>query len=147
MRHPSKRNALTERFGITELQLVLGWSVGALQTYEWAVRFPDGETNGLDRRRAAALPVGHGDVLPEDGSPAFHATFDGRRLRGIVKQNWRAADASRQLAEKRQIAFAPKEQNLILGIARQHLEISVLVRLRARGEIIESELPVRGFPR
>jgi homoserine O-acetyltransferase/O-succinyltransferase len=31
---------LTEVFGITTLQLVLGWSVGALQTYEWAVRFP-----------------------------------------------------------------------------------------------------------
>jgi homoserine O-acetyltransferase len=32
---------LTELWGITELQLVLGWSVGALQTYEWAVRYPD----------------------------------------------------------------------------------------------------------
>jgi len=31
----------TEHFGIQKLQLVLGWSVGALQTYEWAVRFPD----------------------------------------------------------------------------------------------------------
>jgi homoserine O-acetyltransferase len=31
---------LTEHFGIQEVQLVLGWSVGALQTYEWAVRFP-----------------------------------------------------------------------------------------------------------
>jgi len=31
---------MRELFGITELQLVLGWSVGALQTYEWAVRFP-----------------------------------------------------------------------------------------------------------
>ncbi len=27
-------------FGIDRLKLVLGWSVGALQTYEWAVRFP-----------------------------------------------------------------------------------------------------------
>lgn len=32
---------ITERFGISELQLVLGWSVGALQTWEWAVRYPD----------------------------------------------------------------------------------------------------------
>lgn len=32
---------LRDLFGVTELQLVLGWSVGALQTYEWAVRFPD----------------------------------------------------------------------------------------------------------
>jgi homoserine O-acetyltransferase len=32
---------VTEKFGITELHLVLGWSMGAQQTYEWAVRYPD----------------------------------------------------------------------------------------------------------
>lgn len=37
----AQRRLLSEQFGIEELQLVLGWSVGALQTYEWAVRFPD----------------------------------------------------------------------------------------------------------
>lgn len=31
---------LTELWGISEIQLILGWSVGALQTYEWAVRYP-----------------------------------------------------------------------------------------------------------
>lgn len=36
----AQQRLLTEQFGITELQLVLGWSVGALQTWEWAVRFP-----------------------------------------------------------------------------------------------------------
>jgi homoserine O-acetyltransferase len=36
----AQQRLLTEHFGIRELQLVLGWSVGALQTYEWAVRFP-----------------------------------------------------------------------------------------------------------
>lgn len=35
----AQHRLVTERFGINELQLVLGWSVGALQTYEWAVRF------------------------------------------------------------------------------------------------------------
>jgi homoserine O-acetyltransferase len=37
----AQERLLTEQFGIQELQLVLGWSTGALQTYEWAVRFPD----------------------------------------------------------------------------------------------------------
>src|SRR6266568_1850278 len=37
----AQHRLLTEQFGIQELQLVLGWSVGALQTYEWAVRFPN----------------------------------------------------------------------------------------------------------
>lgn len=31
---------VTERFGIEQLQLVLGWSMGAQQTFEWAVRHP-----------------------------------------------------------------------------------------------------------
>ena len=37
----AQHRLLTERFGIKELQLVLGWSMGAQQTYEWAVRYPD----------------------------------------------------------------------------------------------------------
>jgi len=32
---------LTEYFGINELQLVTGWSMGAQQTYEWAIRYPE----------------------------------------------------------------------------------------------------------
>lgn len=32
---------LTEKYGITEIALVVGGSMGAQQTYEWAVRYPD----------------------------------------------------------------------------------------------------------
>lgn len=32
---------VARHFGIAELQLVLGWSMGAEQTYEWAVRYPE----------------------------------------------------------------------------------------------------------
>src|SRR3712207_4759310 len=34
----AQHRLLTEQFGIRELQLVLGWSVGALQAYQWAVQ-------------------------------------------------------------------------------------------------------------
>ena len=37
----AQHRLLTEQFGIERLELVLGWSMGAEQTYEWAVRFPD----------------------------------------------------------------------------------------------------------
>lgn len=37
----AQHRLVTEQFGIEELQLVLGWSMGAEQTYEWAVRYPD----------------------------------------------------------------------------------------------------------
>ena len=36
----AQHKLVTEKFGISELQLVLGWSMGAQQTYEWAVRHP-----------------------------------------------------------------------------------------------------------
>lgn len=37
----AQHKLITEKFGITELALVVGGSMGAQQTYEWAVRFPD----------------------------------------------------------------------------------------------------------
>ena len=37
----AQHRLVTEVFGISELQLVLGWSMGAAQTFEWAVRYPD----------------------------------------------------------------------------------------------------------
>jgi homoserine O-acetyltransferase len=36
----AQHRLITERYGIQRLELVLGWSMGAEQTYEWAVRFP-----------------------------------------------------------------------------------------------------------
>ena len=32
---------LTERFGVTKLALVYGWSMGGMQAYHWAARYPD----------------------------------------------------------------------------------------------------------
>ena len=41
----AQHRLLTEHFGIQELKLVTGWSMGAQQTYEWAIRYPEyGET-------------------------------------------------------------------------------------------------------
>jgi homoserine O-acetyltransferase len=36
----AQQRLVTEKFGIQSLQLVVGWSVGGLQSYEWAIRFP-----------------------------------------------------------------------------------------------------------
>lgn len=32
---------VTEKFGIRRLKLVLGWSIGAGQAFQWATSFPD----------------------------------------------------------------------------------------------------------
>ena len=36
----AQHRLLTEKFKLTELQLVTGWSMGAQQTLEWAIRYP-----------------------------------------------------------------------------------------------------------
>jgi homoserine O-acetyltransferase len=37
----AQHQLVTEKFGLTSLALVVGGSMGAQQTYEWAVRYPD----------------------------------------------------------------------------------------------------------
>jgi homoserine O-acetyltransferase len=37
----AQHRLVTEHFGITELQLVLGWSIGGIQVYEWGIRHPE----------------------------------------------------------------------------------------------------------
>ena len=37
----AQHRLVSEHFGIKKLRMVSGWSMGAQQTYEWAVRFPD----------------------------------------------------------------------------------------------------------
>lgn len=37
----AQHRLVTNKFEINELQLVTGWSMGAQQTYEWAIRYPE----------------------------------------------------------------------------------------------------------
>lgn len=55
----AQHQLVTDEFGIEELQLVLGWSMGAQQTYEWAVRYPEMV------KRAAPI-AGTAKVTPHD---------------------------------------------------------------------------------
>jgi homoserine O-acetyltransferase len=76
----AQHRLVTEQFGISELQLVLGWSMGAEQTYEWAVRYPD-----LVKRAAPFAGTArttphcfmfvrlHEDVIKSD--PGWHSGF------------------------------------------------------------------------
>lgn len=54
----AQHRLVTEKFGIDQLYLILGWSVGALQTYEWAVRFPpDGQARSFHRWRSQTFTL------------------------------------------------------------------------------------------
>ena len=55
----AQHKLLTEYLGIQELQLVTGWSMGAQQTYEWAIRYP-----GMVKR--AAPIAGTAKCTPHD---------------------------------------------------------------------------------
>ncbi|MDK3018058.1 alpha/beta fold hydrolase [Pseudodonghicola flavimaris] len=37
----AQHRLLTEKFGITKIRMVTGWSMGALQTFHWGALFPD----------------------------------------------------------------------------------------------------------
>ena len=55
----AQERLLREHFGIEALALVVGGSMGAQQTYEWAVRFPD-------KVRRAAMIAGTAQNTPHD---------------------------------------------------------------------------------
>jgi homoserine O-acetyltransferase len=55
----AQERLLREHFGIESLQLVVGGSMGAQQTYEWAVRFPD-------KVKRAAPIAGTAQTTPHD---------------------------------------------------------------------------------
>jgi homoserine O-acetyltransferase/O-succinyltransferase len=55
----AQERLLREHFGIETLQLVIGGSMGAQQTYEWAVRFPD-------KVLRAAPIAGTAQITPHD---------------------------------------------------------------------------------
>lgn len=76
----AQHRLVKEYFGISHLQLVLGWSMGAQQTYEWAVRFPDMVKRAAPFAGTAKVTphnhlwvVAHEDALKSD--PNFNNGF------------------------------------------------------------------------
>jgi homoserine acetyltransferase len=66
----AQHRLVTEHFGIRRLELVLGWSMGAEQTYEWAVRFP---TWSNARCHLPALPRRHHTTTSSCGPMRTHS--------------------------------------------------------------------------
>ncbi|MGQ0575670.1 MAG: alpha/beta fold hydrolase [Pseudonocardia sp.] len=76
----AQHRLVTEHFGIERLHAVAGWSMGAQQTYEWAVRFPDMVPRAAAFAGTARTPVHnqvfidtHLELLTSD--PAFAGGF------------------------------------------------------------------------
>ena len=71
---------LTEKFGIKRLALVFGGSMGAQQTYEWAVRYPDmvaraAPLAGMARNSDHAYLFASTMADALTGDPAYHDGF------------------------------------------------------------------------
>ena len=150
----AQHRLVTECFGIERLELVLGWSMGAQQTFEWAVRYPD-----MVKRAAPIAGTARGtahnyllvqnamDVLRSD--PAWagghytepHAVAAGLRLLahffaqiGLSKQfyaeeHWRGAgfDSFEQFMTGFWEAwFAPMDPNALLTLLDkwQHADVA-----------------------
>jgi len=63
---------ITEKFGIKKIKLVLGWSMGGGQTYQWAVSFPDMVENALPFCGSAKTSI-HNVVFLEGVKVALQA--------------------------------------------------------------------------
>lgn len=150
----AQHQLVTEHFGIERLELVLGWSMGAQQTFEWAVRFPD-----MVRRAAAiggtAQGTAHNYLLVDNAmrmirsDPQWkagrydkpHAVRDGLALLarffaqiGLSKafyaaEHWRAAgfDSLEEFMTGFWEAwFAPMDPNALLSLLHkwQHADVA-----------------------
>jgi len=80
----AQHRLVTEHYGIERFELVLGWSMGAEQTYEWAVRFPEMVKRALPFAGTAKTTPhdyifvrAHEDALKSD--PAWNNGFYGDR--------------------------------------------------------------------
>lgn len=150
----AQQRLVSEHFGIERLELVLGWSMGAQQTFEWAVRFPH-----MVRRAApiggTARGTGHNYLLADNAMrmirsdpqwrgghyDAPHAVRDGLALLarffaqiGLSKayyaeQAWRALgfeDLEGFMTGFWEAWFAPMDPNALLSLLYkwQHADVS-----------------------
>ena len=76
----AQHQLVTEHFGISQLALVSGWSMGGQQTLEWAVRYPDAVQRAVSFAATTRNPDHctifcdlHTEVLRSD--PAFNGGF------------------------------------------------------------------------
>ena len=153
----AQHRLVTEGFGIERLELVLGFSMGAQQAYEWAVRFP-----GMVRRLAAfagtarttpanALLVGAAEEALRAGGLAQHARYWAATALSaelLRREAWREAgftsveDLVRRLFEE---DFAPADPETLLSqlgkwrradVARGGDLAAALGRIRARTFVV-----------
>ena len=85
----AQERLLREHLGIETLQLVVGGSMGAQQTYEWAVRFPDkvqraAPIAGHRAEHPARLPLHQGAGRGHHLRPGLER----RRLRVATRRSW-----------------------------------------------------------
>jgi homoserine O-acetyltransferase len=120
----AQHRLLTERYGIQRLELVLGWSMGAEQTYEWAVRYPDMVKRAFFAGTAKTTPHNyifvrsHEDAIKSD--PAWnngfysdpHAVYVGLRRHAQI---WSVMGLCQQFYSKeawREVGFTSLEDFL-----------------------------------
>ncbi|WP_410672026.1 alpha/beta fold hydrolase [Amycolatopsis sp. cmx-4-68] len=128
----AQHRLVTERFGIETLHAVIGWSMGGLQTYEWAVRHPDVVQRAGVFAATAKTPAQnrlfidvHTELLRSDPAFAdgFYAESDDVHL-GLGRHAMAfamAATAHRFFRDEvwRRIGFASVEE-FTLGFMRGH---------------------------
>ena len=120
----AQHRLVTEKFGISKIKLVLGWSMGAGQTYQWAVSHPEMVENILPFCGAAKTSV-HNVVFLEGvkfalmGDPLFNNGWyttklvQGPRAMGRVYAGWGLSQEFYRLELYKEMGFNSLEDFLV----------------------------------
>ncbi|QOZ28307.1 alpha/beta fold hydrolase [Bradyrhizobium sp. CCBAU 51753] len=118
-----QRRLLVERFGVTKLALVYGWSMGGMQAYHWAARHPEMvERAAVVCGSARCSPYNHvflegvkaaltGDPAYRDGRFVTRPTA-GYRAMGRVYAGWAMSHEFYREEAWREAGFASLEEYL-----------------------------------
>lgn len=107
----AQHRLLTAELGVSRLELVAGWSMGAAHAYQWAVSHP-----GMVRRFAAvcgaAATSEHNKVLLDGLTTALRGGPDGGRAAGRVFAGWGASHEFWARELYREFGFSSREDYL-----------------------------------
>jgi len=120
----AQHRLVTEKFGIKKIKLVVGWSMGAGQTYQWAVSYPDMVENILPFCGAAKTSI-HNIVFLEGvkaaltGDPHFNNGWyttklvQGPRAMGRVYAGWGLSQEFYRLELYKEMGYSSLEDFLV----------------------------------
>ncbi|MBE1205128.1 alpha/beta fold hydrolase [Aminobacter carboxidus] len=152
----AQHRLLTEKFGITRIKMVTGWSMAAAQTFHWAALYPD-MVETICPTAGSAKTAKHNHVMLEGVKAALTADdsfkdgwyddqpFKGLRAMGRVYAGWGFSQEFFRKEEYLELGYASVE-DFIVGYWEQWFNLRdannmvAMIRTWQSGDISDNEL-------